>query len=180
MDSPSRGPWLDHRSPTDAYGLTRFALPNSRLKRNPERQPRHSNHHEFPPPPSGQDSCRCAARIVDADQTPHDGVCGNRNPSQRDRFSGLTCDGRGAGPCPAPRPMAAAAEAGLSVFFHTLRRRAVLQTVALEDITSRLHALRRQIEESPSPDEADVARMGSLKSPLLNSEWVRFEGFPTL
>lgn len=76
--------------------------------------------------------------------------------------------------------MAAAAEAGLSVFFHTLRRRAVLQTVALEDITSRLHALRRQIEESPSPDEADVARMGSLKSPLLNSEWVRFEGFPTL
>jgi len=25
VDSPSRGPWLDHRSPTDAYGLTRFA-----------------------------------------------------------------------------------------------------------------------------------------------------------
>jgi len=23
--SPSRGPWLDHRSPADAYGLTRFA-----------------------------------------------------------------------------------------------------------------------------------------------------------
>jgi len=25
VDSPSRGPWLDHRSPADAYGLTRFA-----------------------------------------------------------------------------------------------------------------------------------------------------------
>ena len=25
VDSPSRGSWLDHRSPADAYGLTRFA-----------------------------------------------------------------------------------------------------------------------------------------------------------
>ena len=30
VGSPSRGPWLDHSSPADAYGLTRFALPNSR------------------------------------------------------------------------------------------------------------------------------------------------------
>ena len=26
VDSPSRGPWLDHRSPAEAYGLTRFAF----------------------------------------------------------------------------------------------------------------------------------------------------------
>jgi len=52
-----------------------------------------------------------------------------------------------------------AAEAGLALFFHTLHRRAELQTVALEDITSRLHALRKLVEESATPDDADVAKM---------------------
>lgn len=52
-----------------------------------------------------------------------------------------------------------AAEAGLAVFFHTLHRRAELQTVALEDITSRLHALRKLVENSATPDEADVVKM---------------------
>jgi len=52
-----------------------------------------------------------------------------------------------------------AAEAGLAVFFHTLHRRAELQTVALEDIASRLHALRKLVEESVSLEEADVAKV---------------------
>ena len=52
-----------------------------------------------------------------------------------------------------------AVEAGLTVFFQTLYRRAELQTVALEDITSRLLALRQLVDDTTSPDGPDVAKM---------------------
>jgi uncharacterized protein (TIGR02677 family) len=48
-----------------------------------------------------------------------------------------------------------AVEAALALFVQTLQRRAELQTVALEDIASRLKALRRQAEEA-QPDAAKV------------------------
>jgi uncharacterized protein (TIGR02677 family) len=55
-----------------------------------------------------------------------------------------------------------AVEAGLVVFFQTLQRRAELQTVALEDIASRLLALRQLLEQDnteAAEDEAlDVAK----------------------
>lgn len=51
-----------------------------------------------------------------------------------------------------------AAEAGLAVFFHTMHRRAELQTVALEDITSRLQALRKLIDEASGAEGIDVAK----------------------
>lgn len=60
-----------------------------------------------------------------------------------------------------------AAEAGLSVFFQTLRRRAQLQTVALEDIASGLQSLRHLIDESASADEADVAKMHEILRDLV-------------
>jgi len=52
-----------------------------------------------------------------------------------------------------------AVEAGLMVFYQTLYRRAELQTVALEDITSRLLALRQLVDDTTSPDGLDVAKM---------------------
>ena len=52
-----------------------------------------------------------------------------------------------------------AVEAGLTVFFQTLYRRAELQTVALEDITSRLLALRQLIDDTTSPNGPDVAKV---------------------
>jgi uncharacterized protein (TIGR02677 family) len=48
-----------------------------------------------------------------------------------------------------------AVEAALALFVQTLQRRAELQTVALEDIASRLQALRRLADE-PQPDVAKV------------------------
>jgi uncharacterized protein (TIGR02677 family) len=52
-----------------------------------------------------------------------------------------------------------AAEAGLTLFFQTLNRRAELQTVALEDITSRLLALRQLIDHPAASEAPDVAKM---------------------
>jgi uncharacterized protein (TIGR02677 family) len=51
-----------------------------------------------------------------------------------------------------------AVEAGLVAFEQTLRHRAELQTVALEDIDNRLQALRRLILEAPSGAPLDVAK----------------------
>lgn len=52
-----------------------------------------------------------------------------------------------------------AAEAGLALFFQTLNRRAELQTVALEDITSRLLAFRQLIDDPAASAAPDVAKM---------------------
>lgn len=60
-----------------------------------------------------------------------------------------------------------AAEAGLSVFFQTLRRRAQLQTVALEDIANGLQSLRHLIDESASAAVADVAKMHEILRDLV-------------
>jgi uncharacterized protein (TIGR02677 family) len=51
-----------------------------------------------------------------------------------------------------------AVETGLAVFFQTLERRAELQTVALEDIASRLQALQQLIDQSVTEDGLDVAK----------------------
>lgn len=51
-----------------------------------------------------------------------------------------------------------AVEAGLAVFFQTLQRRAELQTVALEDIASRLQALRQLLDDGVTEDGLDVAK----------------------
>jgi len=51
-----------------------------------------------------------------------------------------------------------AVEAGLSVLLQTLRRRAELQTVALEDITSRLLALQQLIAADATGSGPDVAK----------------------
>ena len=48
-----------------------------------------------------------------------------------------------------------AVEAALALFVETLQRRAELQTVALEDIASRLQALHR-LGEEPQPDAAKI------------------------
>jgi uncharacterized protein (TIGR02677 family) len=50
-----------------------------------------------------------------------------------------------------------AVEAGLAVFFQTLQRRAELQTVALEDIASRLQALQLLIDNDVAEGRLDVA-----------------------
>ncbi|MGH8629805.1 MAG: TIGR02677 family protein [Burkholderiales bacterium] len=52
-----------------------------------------------------------------------------------------------------------AVEAALTVFMQMLQRRAELQTVALEDIASRLHALHALIETSPETAGYDVAKI---------------------
>jgi uncharacterized protein (TIGR02677 family) len=52
-----------------------------------------------------------------------------------------------------------AVEAALALFVQTLRRRAELQTVALEDIASRLMALRRLAEEAQPDVAPDVAKV---------------------
>jgi uncharacterized protein (TIGR02677 family) len=51
-----------------------------------------------------------------------------------------------------------AVETGLAAFFQTLQRRAELQTVALEDIASRLEALRQLIERDVTETGLDVAK----------------------
>ncbi|HEY2497816.1 MAG TPA: TIGR02677 family protein [Candidatus Angelobacter sp.] len=51
-----------------------------------------------------------------------------------------------------------AVEAGLAVFFQTLQRRAELQTVALEDIASRLQALQLLIDNDVAEGRLDVAK----------------------
>ena len=51
-----------------------------------------------------------------------------------------------------------AVETGVAVFFQTLQRRAELQTVALEDIASRLQALRQLIDHAVTQDGLDVAK----------------------
>lgn len=51
-----------------------------------------------------------------------------------------------------------AVEAGLEAFAHSLRHRAELQTVALEDIDGRLQALQRLLGEAPSGEDIDVAK----------------------
>lgn len=52
-----------------------------------------------------------------------------------------------------------AVEAGLAVFLQTLQRRAELQTVALEDIASRLQALQQLLDAANPQDGPDVAKM---------------------
>lgn len=52
-----------------------------------------------------------------------------------------------------------AVESALAVFAQTLRRRAELQTVALEDITSRLHALAALIDADGASVPPDVAKV---------------------
>ena len=51
-----------------------------------------------------------------------------------------------------------AVETGLAAFFQTLQRRAELQTVALEDIASRLQALRQLIDHDEPKDGLDAAK----------------------
>jgi len=51
-----------------------------------------------------------------------------------------------------------AVETGLAAFFETLQRRAELQTVALEDIASRLQALQQLIDHDGTEDGLDVAK----------------------
>jgi len=51
-----------------------------------------------------------------------------------------------------------AVEASLETFVHRMRHRAELQTVALEDIDSRLQALRRLLEDTVSGVDLDIAK----------------------
>ncbi len=68
MDSPLRGSWLDHRSPADAFGLTRFACQTAIEKDIQETTAKTLKPSTNSPAPTGQDSCRRAAKIVDAGQ----------------------------------------------------------------------------------------------------------------
>jgi uncharacterized protein (TIGR02677 family) len=52
-----------------------------------------------------------------------------------------------------------AVEAALATFAQTLQRRAELQTVALEDIASRLHALKGLVADGTDPSAMDVAKI---------------------
>lgn len=61
-----------------------------------------------------------------------------------------------------------AVEAGLATFFQTLQRRAELQTVALEDITSRLQALKQLIDKGTNDEDgSDVAKMHQILRDLV-------------
>lgn len=61
-----------------------------------------------------------------------------------------------------------AVEAGLATFFQTLQRRAELQTVALEDIASRLQALKQLIDKGTvDEDGSDVAKMHQILRDLV-------------
>lgn len=60
-----------------------------------------------------------------------------------------------------------AVEAGLAVFAQTLRRRAELQTVALEDIASRLMALRLLLDNQSPGEELDVAKVNEILRDLV-------------
>ncbi len=60
-----------------------------------------------------------------------------------------------------------AVEAALAVFFQTLQHRAELQTVALEDIASRLMALQALIDAAPGVDEPDTAKVHEILRDLV-------------
>jgi uncharacterized protein (TIGR02677 family) len=60
-----------------------------------------------------------------------------------------------------------AVEAGLAVFFQTLQHRAELQTVALEDIASRLLSLQSAIDVAPQGDALDVAKVHEILRDLV-------------
>ncbi|MDR2259760.1 MAG: TIGR02677 family protein [Azoarcus sp.] len=60
-----------------------------------------------------------------------------------------------------------AVEASLEVFEHSLRHRAELQTVALEDIDSRLQALQRLLGEAASSGRLDAAKAHQLLRDLV-------------
>jgi uncharacterized protein (TIGR02677 family) len=60
-----------------------------------------------------------------------------------------------------------AVETALAVFAQTLQRRAELQTVALEDITSRLHALHTLLHDGTDAGEADVAKVHEILRDLV-------------
>lgn len=60
-----------------------------------------------------------------------------------------------------------AVEAALDVFAQTLRRRAELQTVALEDIANRLLALQPLIDAEASGSEPDVAKVHEILRDLV-------------
>src|SRR5690606_9784401 len=60
-----------------------------------------------------------------------------------------------------------AVETGLDAFARSLRHRAELQTVALEDIDSRLQALRRLLDADPSRDAIDVAKASGILRDLV-------------
>ncbi len=61
-----------------------------------------------------------------------------------------------------------AVEASLAVFAQTLRRRAELQTVALEDIANRLMALRLLLDNQGSGEEIDVAKVNEILRDLVS------------
>lgn len=60
-----------------------------------------------------------------------------------------------------------AVEAGLEAFARNLRHRAELQTVALEDIDSRLQALRQLLDAASSGDGIDVAKANEILRDLV-------------
>jgi uncharacterized protein (TIGR02677 family) len=60
-----------------------------------------------------------------------------------------------------------AVEAGLATFFQTLQHRAELQTVALEDISSRLLALQTAIDVDPGTVEPDTAKVHEILRDLV-------------
>lgn len=60
-----------------------------------------------------------------------------------------------------------AAEAGLEAFVRNLRHHAQLQTVALEDIDSRLQALRQLLDAAESIDGVDVAKANGILRDLV-------------
>ena len=60
-----------------------------------------------------------------------------------------------------------AVEAALAVFFQTLQRRAELQTVALEDIASRLLALQNLIDADTSGDGPDTTKVHEILRDLV-------------
>jgi uncharacterized protein (TIGR02677 family) len=61
-----------------------------------------------------------------------------------------------------------AVEAALGVFVQALRRRAELQTVALEDITSRLLALQALVDADTASGEPDVAKVHEVLRDLVS------------
>lgn len=60
-----------------------------------------------------------------------------------------------------------AVEAALAIFFQTLQHRAELQTVALEDITSRLLALQNLIDAGTAGDGPDTAKVHEILRDLV-------------
>ncbi len=60
-----------------------------------------------------------------------------------------------------------AVEAALAVFFQTLQHRAELQTVALEDIASRLLALQKVIDADTAGNEPDTAKVHEILRDLV-------------